>query len=79
MFKWKADDPLYQCSNVIEICKDRDGGVQDEFVPLYFEQSTKRLRNSPGETKTYTWTEKIGEYIRNDFESVPLDEQLPFD
>lgn len=79
MFKWKQDDPLYQCSNVIEICKDRDGGVQDEFVPLYFEQSTKRLRNSPGETKTYAWVETIGEYVRNDFESVPLDEQLPFD
>lgn len=79
MFKWKQDDPLYQCSNVIEICKDRDGGVQDEFVPLYFEQSTKRLRNGPGETKTYAWAEKIGEYVRNDFESVPLDEQLPFD
>ena len=79
MFKWKQDDPLYQCSNVIEICKDRDGGVQDEFVPLYFEQSTKRLRNSPGETKTYAWVETIGEYVRNDFESVSLDEQLPFD
>ena len=51
MFKWKKDNPIYKSTNVIEICKDRDGGVQDEFVPLYFELATKRLRNSPGETK----------------------------
>ena len=27
MFGWKADDPIYQTSNVIEIAKDRDGGI----------------------------------------------------
>lgn len=73
MFKWQQDNPLYLCSNVIEICKDRDGGVQDEFVPLYFEASTKRLRNSPGENKIYGWE---GNGV---FEAVPASEQLPFD
>lgn len=73
MFKWKQDNPLYFSSNVIEICKDRDGGVQDEFVPLYFEASTKRLRNSPGENKIYGWE---GNGV---FEAVPPSEQLPFE
>ena len=51
--KWKADNPLYQASNVIEICKDRDGGVQDEFIPLFFEVETKRLKNTVSENKIY--------------------------
>ena len=51
--KWLGNNPLYQASNVIEICKDRDGGVQDEFIPLYFEIETKRLKNTPTENKIY--------------------------
>lgn len=51
--KWSDADPIYQATNVIEICKDRDGGVQDEFIPLYFEAETKRLRNSTTENKIY--------------------------
>lgn len=74
MFKWKLDNPLYSCSNVIEICKDRDGGVQDEFIPLYFETSTKRLRNSPGEFKEYGWMEsKTGI-----FEAAAAEDELIF-
>ncbi len=79
MFKWKENEPIYLASNVIEICKDRDGGVQDEFIPLFFEASTKRLRNSPGEFKAYGWQEDIGKYIEDEFESIPLGEELPFD
>lgn len=59
MFKWKDDSPLYQCDNVIEICKDRDLGTQDEFIPLYFERSCKRLKNSQFEHKIYGWEEEI--------------------
>ncbi|MCC2820663.1 AAA family ATPase [Lachnoclostridium pacaense] len=82
MFKWKDDNPLYQSTNVIEICKDRDGGVQDEFIPLFFEDSTKRLRNSPGENKIYPWKEEMARLFENDkgeFKAVPLEEELPFD
>ena len=81
MFKWKDDNLLYQSTNVIEICKDRDGGVQDEFIPLFFEACTKRLRNSPGENKIYPWKEEMAKLFGNDtgmFESVPLGEELPF-
>ena len=81
MFKWKDDNELYQSTNVIEICKDRDGGVQDEFIPLFFEASTKRLRNSPGENKIYPWKEEMARLFGNDtgeFEAVPMGEELPF-
>ena len=59
MFKWKADNPLYECSNVIEICKDRDGGVQDVFIPLWFERETKRLKNDIAENVVYQWEQSV--------------------
>lgn len=59
-FKWSSDNELYQCTNVMEICKDRRGGIQDEFIPLYFEVQTKRLRNSQYENKIYGWNEWHG-------------------
>lgn len=55
MFRWKQDHFLYECTNVIEICKDRDGGTQDEFIPLWFERETKRLKNSVAENIVYQW------------------------
>lgn len=44
MFGWKDEDEIYKCTNVIEIAKDRDGGVQDEFIPLWYEKESKRLK-----------------------------------
>lgn len=55
MFGWKDDNELYQATNVIEIAKDRDGGLQDCFIPLYYEKETKRLRNTVVENKIYGW------------------------
>lgn len=54
-FGWKADDEIYECSNAIEIAKDRDGGTQDVFVPLFYERETRRLKNSFEENKIYKW------------------------
>ena len=31
------------CTNVIEICKDRENGTQDVFIPLWYESASKRL------------------------------------
>lgn len=74
MFRWKDDNPLFGSSNVIEICKDRDGGVQDEFIPLYFEISTKRLRNTPVEFKEYGWkAPKDGFVSITDFDEIPFE------
>ncbi len=55
MFKWHDDNPIYQYSNVIEICKNREYGVQDAFAGLYFEIESKRLLNKKGEIKKYGW------------------------
>ena len=55
MFGNNLDEKVYNCDNVIEICKDRDNGTQDEFVQLYFEKSCKRLCNYRGENKYYQW------------------------
>ena len=54
-FGWKADKPIYDYSNVIEVCKNRDFGVQDYFVGLYYEKESKRFKNAPGESKAYGW------------------------
>jgi hypothetical protein len=70
----KDDNILYQFSNVVEICKNRDLGIQDAFVGTIFELESKRFKNSPGEIKRYGWeNNNIG------FMSVDNNEKLPFD
>lgn len=59
-FGWKSDNPIYRCSNVIEICKDRDGGMQDEFIPLHYDKTCKRLKNAEFENKVYRWEATYG-------------------
>lgn len=45
----------YSGTNVIEVCKNRDVGVQDLFVPLWYEVSTKRMKNYESENIVYGW------------------------
>lgn len=53
MFKWPQSHHAYSGTNVIEICKDRENGVQDKFIPLYYEVETRRLKNEPSENIIY--------------------------
>jgi len=55
MFGWKDDNAVYSGTNVIEIVKDRDGGAQDVFIPLYYEVESKRLKNDIAESVVYGW------------------------
>lgn len=55
MFNWSEDHKIYQYSNVLEICKNRELGVEDEFVGMYFEPESKRLLNLKDEQKRYIW------------------------
>lgn len=55
MFGWSDDYEIYKYSNVVEICKNREFGVQDLFVGLHFEIESKRLLNIPTEEKHYGW------------------------
>lgn len=54
-FGWKESDPIYEATNVIEIAKNRDDGVQDYFIPLWYEPETKRLLSERGEYRAYKW------------------------
>lgn len=55
MFKWSEEHVAYTGTNVIEIAKDRWTGVQDWFIPLWYEPETKRLKNSQAEHIIYGW------------------------
>jgi hypothetical protein len=72
-FQWKNDHKAYTGTNVIEICKDRDGGIQDEFIPLWYEPETKRLKNNQAENVIYGWKQKDG-----GFEDADTDPDIPF-
>ena len=52
---FKKDAMIFQCDNVCEIAKDKQNGTQDCFIPLYFEASTKRLKNTRTENRVYPW------------------------
>lgn len=60
----------YSGTNVIEVCKNRDSGVQDVFIPLWYEAPTKRLKSYQGENIVYGWDENNGYTVVND-EEVP--------
>lgn len=51
----------YAGTNVIEICKNRDNGVQDLFIPLWYEVETKRLKNYASENIIYDWGGNVSE------------------
>ena len=60
----------YSGTNVIEVCKNRDLGVQDMFIPLWYEPQTKRMRNYQSENIVYGWDTFGGYTVVND-EEVP--------
>lgn len=55
MFRWKDNDPVYDGTNVVEIAKEREFGNQDVFIPLWFEQYSRRLLNYENEHIVYGW------------------------
>lgn len=73
MFGWKDDNELYQATNVIEIAKDRDGGLQDCFIPLYYERETKRLRNTVVENKIYGWNKSDDGFSSAEDLAIPFE------
>lgn len=69
---FKDDNILYNYSNVIEICKNRDLGIQDEFIGTVYEKESKRFKNSEVEKKRYGWE-------ANEHGFMSVEEPLPFD
>jgi len=74
-FRWKADNELYRADNVIEICKDRDHGYRDTYIPLFFEPATKRLMNARDEFKHYGWETDA---LQNPDGYIVVDDEVPF-
>lgn len=76
MFGWGEDNDAYAGTNAIEIAKDRDGGTQDVFIPLYYEPQSKRLKNSITENKQYGWLDV--EKAEDGFIDVDDMAEIPF-
>ena len=78
MFKWKDDHVAYRGDNVIEVCKDRENGTQDLYIPLWFEKETKRLKNTPSENIVYSDWKKTeqAENLSDGFDT--MNEDAPF-
>lgn len=54
----KEEDEYYYDlggDNCVEIVKERETGIQDLFIPLWYEKQTKRLKNSAFENVVYKW------------------------
>lgn len=49
-------------NNIIEVAKNRDDGVADFVVGLFYEPETRRFKNSKAESIHYDWEERIQEY-----------------
>jgi len=79
MFGWRADNEIYTNTNVIEVCKNRDLGVQDYFIGLQYEIESKRFLNEKFETKHYNWEEEsVEKKAFKEFNFTDKPEDCPF-
>ena len=53
VFSGKKDWKI-ECSNIIEVVKERESGFQG-FIPLWYEAQTRRLKNEPDEKIIFGW------------------------
>lgn len=76
----EEDVALFKGTNVIEIAKDREEGIQDEFIPLWYEVESRRMKNSPTEVIKFKWTSEWSEKEMGDeFMKLDSDDEIPFD
>jgi predicted ATP-dependent serine protease len=76
MFGWKEDFELYCYDNVVEVCKNRDFGIQDLFVGMMYEKESKRFLNEPHEVRHLKWEDSIP---KPTYHWEEQEAQLPFD
>lgn len=53
--EWKDTSGEDTNDNVIEVVKERETGMQDVFIPLWFDIRTRRLNNYPDDVVVYGW------------------------
>ena len=71
-----------QYDSVVEVCKNRSMGIIDYIVGMFYENESRRLKNSISEHIVYGWEEQPKEqemeYIQeSDFEMLP-ESDIPF-
>ena len=59
----KRVEELMVYDNVIEICKSRSTGVVDFIAGMYYEEETKRYKNTIAENIVYGWCETPPAYV----------------
>lgn len=75
----EEDVILFKGTNVIEIAKDREAGIQDEFIPLWYEKQSRRMLNEQTEVIKFKWTTQwMEQEIEDDFMDVEDMDDLPF-
>jgi replicative DNA helicase len=75
MYHWKETNDAYSGDNVVEICKDRENGTQDKFIPLFYQSNTRRFLSSYNEEIRYSWQLKMLEKGKNDKAGfIPIEE-----
>lgn len=68
-----------QGTNIIEIAKDREAGIQDEFIPLYYEVESRRMLNDRTEVPKFKWTtEWMEQETEEEFMDVTEADDMPF-
>lgn len=82
MMRYKTVYPKLEIApdvgTVIEIMKNRDLGVVDEMIPLYFDKRSRTLSDVKGLPPQHAWTEKIEQLSMTGF-TVVDDAELPQD
>lgn len=66
------------CDVILELAKSREGGGENNMVGLYFEQGTRRIKNSVAEHIVYGWAD---EPVQQTFVEIPQVEEessMPF-
>ena len=64
---------LMQYSVVLEVAKNRSDGVVDFTVGLYYEQESRRIKNSEDEYIVYGWQEQPVQTSIEDVDDIPED------
>lgn len=71
---------MFQYSNIVEIAKDREFGMESLMCGTYFEPCAKRFLNYPGENIQYKWkkiSQQMSAFLEKDFTAIGCTE-MPF-
>lgn len=66
-------EPYLEFSNIIEVAKNRQLGIVDHLVGMYYELESRRLKNSVAEYVVYNWQDDpVQQTIPSDEKPMPI-------